>query len=245
MGYRPFRCEVSDCNKTFNEKGNLRTHMRSHSGLKPYKCLEIGCNASFKFSTNLKYHLRTHNKNNKNFYCIYCPQTFTRYISLQSHLKIHKEEELIPCSETLLKSKRADTAEELINSLHPKETKADKLKKNDQKETEYRHRLSISTLTGLSNSSMIPIEVNDINLKSKSNDSPESKTHNIEDLYYDFNRNLKFLLDFTESSYIPSDHSTNLSMNLKLQLGILLQNHESMSNSMKMTLSTEENNSFI
>ncbi|KAK3928391.1 Protein glass, partial [Frankliniella fusca] len=35
-GENPFECTV--CNKKFSQYGNLRTHFRTHTGVKPFEC---------------------------------------------------------------------------------------------------------------------------------------------------------------------------------------------------------------
>jgi uncharacterized Zn-finger protein len=48
------------CNKGFNEKGNLVTHYRIHSGEKPFVCNFKNCEKSFKARSHLKDHIKIH-----------------------------------------------------------------------------------------------------------------------------------------------------------------------------------------
>ncbi|OXT10718.1 hypothetical protein B9K06_26360, partial [Bacillus sp. OG2] len=56
MGVKPYKCEY--CDKRFTQGGNLRTHMRLHTGEKPFKC-DI-CSKTFSRKGNLQAHLLTH-----------------------------------------------------------------------------------------------------------------------------------------------------------------------------------------
>ena len=59
---KPFVCPFSNCDKSFNEKGNLKTHIRIHTGEKPYACTHPGCFKRFSQSSNLTAHEKTHVK---------------------------------------------------------------------------------------------------------------------------------------------------------------------------------------
>jgi uncharacterized Zn-finger protein len=59
-GERPFICPHEDCRKGFITKGHLNTHSLIHSGEKPYACDFPECNKSYSRSGRLKIHQRTH-----------------------------------------------------------------------------------------------------------------------------------------------------------------------------------------
>lgn len=221
VGFKPFKCEFPGCSKTFNENGNLRTHMRSHSGDKPYKCIEIGCKASFKFSINLKYHLKSHKKNNQSFYCIYCPMTFTRYNTLQTHIEIHREEESKPSCQNSLQHKRAKTAEDLIQEIHPRQSKSSKIKLQAQDIKINR----TNKITGTDNKSSL----SDLcEIKEDDTDNIYEETLETESSidYYDFQSNLSMLFRFTKQNFKSNKELPTTFLNLKLQLGTLLQDHQ-------------------
>ncbi|XP_047512954.1 Krueppel-like factor 9 [Pieris napi] len=57
-GERPFKCDEKDCGKTFTRNEELTRHKRIHSGVRPYPCQT--CGKKFGRRDHLKKHTRTH-----------------------------------------------------------------------------------------------------------------------------------------------------------------------------------------
>lgn len=74
------------CGKTFQYKGYLELHMRTHTNYKAYECNV--CSKKFTQVSNLNLHIRTHTKE-KPFACERCPKFFSTSSNLKVHLKIH------------------------------------------------------------------------------------------------------------------------------------------------------------
>lgn len=55
---KPYKCET--CGKQFTQRGNLKTHEKSHSSHEGFRCTYQNCNKTFVTNSYLKIHMKSH-----------------------------------------------------------------------------------------------------------------------------------------------------------------------------------------
>lgn len=79
---KPFCCET--CGIRMSEMGNLKKHMKLHTGHKPFPCLFESCDRRFFGSSERKIHMRRH-LGEKPYQCDQCPDTFISKSQMSNH----------------------------------------------------------------------------------------------------------------------------------------------------------------
>ncbi|XP_071058626.1 zinc finger protein 32-like [Pseudochaenichthys georgianus] len=90
---KPFSCSV--CKKAFSLNGNLKAHMRVHTGEKAHSCSV--CKKAFSHSGSLKKHMRVHT-GEKPHSCSVCTKSFVQCGNLKEHMKVHTGEKPHRCT---------------------------------------------------------------------------------------------------------------------------------------------------
>lgn len=89
-------CSFSQCMRAFNESGNLKTHMRTHTGDRPYICEIPDCGKTFITKGHLQTHQLIHT-GEKPFKCNICHKEYARSGRLKIHQRTHTGERPYSC----------------------------------------------------------------------------------------------------------------------------------------------------
>jgi uncharacterized Zn-finger protein len=85
-GGSSLQCPI--CERMFNSRGNLMSHLRTHTQEKLYKC--EWCEKAFCDQSTLIKHKRTHT-NEKPYECTVCKKRFSQTANLKRHMGIHQK----------------------------------------------------------------------------------------------------------------------------------------------------------
>ena len=110
-GERPFVCTFEGCTRQFARNEELTRHKRIHTGIRPFQC--TSCKKSFGRKDHLQKHRKTHLDPNekKTFLCPVCNQGYSRSDALTRHKATAHSEEAGN------KTKRDDKTDEVQNNL--------------------------------------------------------------------------------------------------------------------------------